>query len=292
MLGPFAYSHAIIPPMAQLLYGRPVAEQLYNQLKQDREQLNQVPGLAIVQVGHDPASEVYVRRKLAKAEQLGIQATLISLAVTTTMAELATHIEQLNQDVLIHGILIQLPLPQPLQWQEVVDRITPAKDVDGLTSYQQQLLASGQPQFIPATAKAILRLLDYYQIDLHQKSVVVAGRSKLVGWPTAQLLQQQMAQVTVIHRQTADPVSLLKQADIIISATGQPHLLNRGTVKPGAIIIDAGITRTAAGLVGDADYLDLQDVVSAITPVPGGVGPLTIACLMANLIQAVRQANP
>lgn len=278
----------------QLLTGKPIAQLQSQALQRTIANLPCPPSLAIIQVGDVPASTIYVTRKQKSAQSLGITTQLIKLPVDVTAAQFKHEIQELNRRPDVHGILVQLPLPPHLDWTEIVEVIEPSKDVDGLSTHQQQLLASGQAQFIPATAKAVMSLLDYYQIDLKEKKIVIAGRSKLVGWPVEQLLIHRGFQPQVIHSQTPNIDDALKSADLIISATGQPGLLHSGNIKPGAVIIDVGITRTSNGIVGDAQQAELAEAgaVSAITPVPGGIGPLTITSLMQNVVQAASALQP
>lgn len=249
-------------------------------------------GLATVLVGDDPASQVYVRNKRRTAERLGISSFHHPMPATSTQAEVEGLIETLNADPLVDGILLQLPLPNGLDGEAAVDRISPAKDVDGLHPMNLGKLVLDQPGLAPCTPSGSIRILDHYGIPTEGAEVVVVGRSFLVGRPLAILLggKQRNATVTLAHSRTKDLAAVCRRADILIAAIGRAGMITAEFVKPGATVIDVGINRTEAGLVGDVAYDEVAEVAGAITPVPGGVGPMTIAMLMSNTVAAAERS--
>lgn len=244
------------------------------------------PGLATILVGDDPASEVYVASKRRTATALGIADVHHHLAGDVTQEQLELLIDQLNDDSGVHGILLQLPLPAGLDDEAAVRRISPAKDADGLHPENLGRLILDQPGPTPCTPTGILRILDHYQLPTEGRRVVVVGRSFLVGRPISIMLssRERNATVTLAHSRTQDLRALCREADILIAAVGQPHLIGRDWVADGATVIDVGINRTDDGLVGDVDFPVVSERAGAITPVPGGVGPMTIAMLMENTV--------
>ncbi|GAA0793435.1 bifunctional methylenetetrahydrofolate dehydrogenase/methenyltetrahydrofolate cyclohydrolase FolD [Marinobacterium sediminicola] len=245
------------------------------------------PGLAVVLVGQDPASQVYVRSKVKACEEAGIISRNHSLPAETTQDELLALIDSLNADPVIHGILVQLPLPPQIDVQAVIERIDPAKDVDGFHPYNLGRLAGKAPTLRPCTPYGCMRLLEAYGIDPVGKKAVVVGASNIVGRPVALELLMARATVTICHSRTADLPAELAQADIVIAAVGIPEFIKGEWLKPGAIVIDVGINRLDDGrLVGDVEFETAFETASAITPVPGGVGPMTIACLLQNTLEA------
>ncbi len=249
-------------------------------------------GLATVLVGDDPASQVYVRNKRRTAERLGISSFHHPMPATSTQAEVEGLIETLNADPLVDGILLQLPLPNRLDGEAAVDRISPAKDVDGLHPMNLGKLVLDQPGLAPCTPSGSIRILDHYGIPTEGAEVVVVGRSFLVGRPLAILLggKQRNATVTLAHSRTKDLAAVCRRADILIAAIGRAGMITAEFVKPGATVIDVGINRTDTGLVGDVAYDEVAEVAGAITPVPGGVGPMTIAMLMSNTVAAAERS--
>jgi methylenetetrahydrofolate dehydrogenase (NADP+)/methenyltetrahydrofolate cyclohydrolase len=245
-------------------------------------------GLATVLVGEDPASEVYVRNKRRTAEKLGITSIHHQLAADTPQAEIDDLIVQLNEDPAVDGILLQLPLPEGLDGERAVKLIDPTKDADGLHPSNLGMLILGQPGLTPCTPTGVMRILDHYGIGVSGKNVIVIGRSFLVGRPLAMLMNQKGvdATVTMAHSRTPDLAAMARRADIVVAAVGVPKLVGPDYVRPGATVIDVGINRTEEGLVGDADFDALQGIAGAITPVPKGVGPMTIAMLMHNTVRA------
>ncbi len=251
------------------------------------------PGLATILVGDDPASAVYVGGKQRTSAELGMTAVSETLPATATSETVAAVIERLNGDPLVHGILLQLPLPAGLSETALTGLIDPAKDVDGLTPVSAGLLALGRPGLRPCTPSGVMELLASVGTDLEGAEAVVIGRSNLFGKPMAQLLLAAHATVTICHSRTADLARVSARADVLIAAVGRPRLVTREFVKLGAVVIDVGINRLESGLVGDVDFDAVSQVASAITPVPGGVGPMTIAMLLRNTVEAARaQAGP
>jgi methylenetetrahydrofolate dehydrogenase (NADP+)/methenyltetrahydrofolate cyclohydrolase len=248
------------------------------------------PGLAVLQVGENPASKVYVRNKVKTCGELGLYSQHIELPSGTSEPALLERIRSLNEDARVHGILVQLPLPQGISGEHVLEAIAPEKDVDGFHPINVGLLATGHPRFVPCTPLGILRLLEYEGIDPSGRHAVVVGRSNIVGKPMALLLLQRGATVTICNSKTRDLGAMTRQGDILVVAAGKPKLITSAMVKPGAIVVDVGINRMPDGtLVGDVDFQGLQDIASLITPVPGGVGPMTIAMLVENTILATER---
>lgn len=257
------------------------------------------PGLAVVLVGEDPASQVYVRSKGKATNEAGMKSVEHRLDVDTSEADLLRLIDDLNEDVTIHGILVQLPLPEHLNEDLVINSISPAKDVDGFHISNVGLLGTGQKSMVPCTPLGCLMMLREHLGSLSGKNAVVIGRSNIVGKPMAQLLLGDSCTVTIAHSRTADLPGVVRRADIVVAAVGRPEMVPGDWIKPGATVIDVGINRIDAPekgegktrLVGDVDFGSVSEVAGAITPVPGGVGPMTIACLLANTITACSRAN-
>lgn len=248
-------------------------------------------GLAVVLVGNDPASEVYVRNKGKQTSEAGMQSFEFHFPAETSEMELLQKIHALNNDEQVHGILVQLPLPKHINEEAVINAISPEKDVDGFHVINAGRLATGQPNFIPCTPLGCLMLLKDTVGDLSGKNAVVIGRSNIVGKPMAALLLAESCTVTIAHSRTKDLPALLKTADIVVAAVGRPNMVKGKWLKHGAVVIDVGINRIDAEggktkLVGDVDFASCNGIASAITPVPGGVGPMTIACLLENTIRA------
>jgi methylenetetrahydrofolate dehydrogenase (NADP+) / methenyltetrahydrofolate cyclohydrolase len=246
------------------------------------------PGLATIIVGDDPASEVYVGGKQRACATAGIAGFDHRLPAASSHDDVAALIAELNADPRVSGILLQLPVPDPLVGDELTRLIDPDKDVDGLTPISAGRLVLGQPGLRPCTPRGVLTLLDEQGVELEGASAVVVGRSQLVGKPVAQLLLARNATVTQAHSRTRDLAAVCAQADVLVAASGVPHLIGAEFVKPGATVIDVGIVRTANGLVGDVDLDAIRDRAGAVTPVPGGVGPMTIASLLENTLTAAR----
>ncbi len=244
------------------------------------------PGLATVLVGDDPASHVYVGSKRKLTEEAGMASFHHGLGVETSQAELVALVDELGADDAVDGILVQLPLPEGLDQDEVIARIDPAKDADGLTAVSAGLLAQGRPGLTPCTPMGVVELLRAAGTPIEGAEAAIVGRSILVGRPLASLLVGADATVTICHSRTRDLAGVLGRADILVAAAGSPGLVTAEMVKPGATVIDVGTNRTAAGLVGDVDFDAVAEVAGAITPVPGGVGPMTIAMLLVNTLRA------
>lgn len=249
------------------------------------------PLLVTVIVGDDPASEMYVRMKHKACGEAGMRSAHHGLAAETSEAELLDLVAGLGADADVDGILVQLPVPEQIDPDAVVGAIDPAKDVDGLTPQSAGLLAHGTPGMVPATPAGVMELLAHEGVELEGAEAVVVGRSKLVGVPVARLLLAANATVTVCHSRTRDLAGTCARADVLVAAAGVPGLIGAGAVKPGAVVIDVGTNRTEDGLRGDVDYEAAAAVASAITPVPGGVGPMTIAMLLVNTLTAARRRS-
>jgi methylenetetrahydrofolate dehydrogenase (NADP+)/methenyltetrahydrofolate cyclohydrolase len=254
------------------------------------------PGLAVVQVGSDPASEVYVRTKIRQAAETGIASFQHLLEVAATETELLALIESLNHDNRVDGILVQLPLPETINTRTVIEAIDPTKDVDGFTPYNVGNLSAGQQTLVPCTPLGCLLLLQDRLGDLSGLKAVIVGRSNIVGKPMASLLLNANCTVTTVHSQTRDLAGECRQADILVVAVGRPCMIGADYIKRGAVVLDVGINRVedASGktlLVGDVDYEGASGVAGALTPVPGGIGPMTVACLMHNTLEAAEQSN-
>ena len=273
--------------MAEIINGKEIAENILNNIKKEVENFDVKPTLAVIIVGNDPASKVYVKNKIKKSEFLGFNSILKELPEDIQKEELLDVIKNLNNDKNVNGILLQLPLPKGLDEKDFLDEISPIKDVDGFTTYNSGKLFKGEkPYSIACTPKGIIKLLETKNINLEGKVAVVVGRSNIVGKPVANLLLQKNATVIQAHSKTKNLPEILKLADVIISATGKEEFIKGDMVKKGAIIIDVGITRNKNGkLTGDVDFESVYNKVSYITPVPGGVGPMTIATLMENTLE-------
>ena len=254
-----------------------------------------IPGLAVVLVGEDPASEVYVRNKGKQTVEAGMASFEHKLPADTSEADLLALVARLNADPAVHGILVQLPLPKHLDSDLVINAIEPAKDVDGFHVSNVGLLGTGQKAMVPCTPLGCLMLLRDLHGDLSGMEAVVVGRSNIVGKPMAQLLLGDSCTVTIAHSRTRDLPAVVRRADIVVAAVGRPEMVKGDWIRPGATVIDVGINRIEADgktrLVGDVDYASASEVAGAITPVPGGVGPMTIACLLANTVTAACRAN-
>jgi methylenetetrahydrofolate dehydrogenase (NADP+)/methenyltetrahydrofolate cyclohydrolase len=276
---------------ATILSGRTMSAELKTELKVEVqryvEEYGQAPGLVIVRVEGDAASGVYSKAILRIANDIGAQARLESLPEQTTAEELRAMLVQLNDDTTVHGIIVQMPLPAHISQQVVMDTISPAKDIDGITPLSAGNLALGATGFLPSTAAAVMEILERSQTPLEGKHVVVLGRSNVVGKPVAQLLLQKNATVTICHSRTTDLPAVTRQADILVAAVGRANMVKADMVRPGATVIDVGINALPeGGIVGDVDYTAVQEVAGAITPVPGGVGPLTNAVLLKQCVRA------
>jgi methylenetetrahydrofolate dehydrogenase (NADP+)/methenyltetrahydrofolate cyclohydrolase len=280
---------------AKLISGPEVAkairEQIGTELADLKEKTGKVPGLAVILVGEDPASKAYVGNKEKTAGKLGFNSVVNRIPAETTQEELLKMIDDLNNDENIHGILVQLPLPDHIEEKAVIDAIVVEKDVDGFHPINVGNLMIGDDCFIPCTPHGCMKMLEYIGYDLKGKSAVVVGRSNIVGKPVALLLLQQHATVTICHSRTADLAGVCREADVLIVAVGRPEMVTGDWIKPGAVVIDVGINRVNDKLVGDVHFDSAKEVASYITPVPGGVGPMTITMLMLNTLEAFKRAN-
>jgi methylenetetrahydrofolate dehydrogenase (NADP+) / methenyltetrahydrofolate cyclohydrolase len=250
------------------------------------------PGLAVILVGEDPASQVYVRNKVKACEQAGVHSVFKAYGADLSESDLLARIAELNADASIHGILVQMPLPSHISAHRVIEAIAPSKDVDGYSTLSAGELLTGAPGFRPCTPYGCMKLIASTGVDLRGKHAVVIGRSNTVGKPMALLLLQAHATVTICHSATTDIGHHTRQADVVVVAVGRRHTLTADMVKPGAIVIDVGINRDEAGkLCGDVDYAEVAQVAFAVTPVPGGVGPMTITMLLMNTIESAERAS-
>jgi methylenetetrahydrofolate dehydrogenase (NADP+)/methenyltetrahydrofolate cyclohydrolase len=279
--------------MAIILDGKKIADMRMDILKEEIEDSGLYPRLATVIAGNDTASQMYIRMKHRACERIGIGSVGMELAEDVTTEQVLRTVTQLNNDADINGILIQLPLPKQVDTAQVIAAISPGKDVDGFHPFNLGLLFSGRPRFAPCTPQGIMTLLLEYRIEIAGTRAVVLGRSIDVGRPMAALLTNADATVTVCHSKTKNLAGELQQADILVSAIGRAHYITRDMIRSGASVIDVGTNQLNGKLVGDVDFEQVQHVASAITPVPGGVGPMTIATLMENTVKAatVRSCN-
>lgn len=273
-----------------------VRERVKSQVEALQRDHNITPGLAVVLVGEDPASQVYVRNKAKQTKEAGMRSDEIRLDVTATQEEVLAVVDRLNADPGIHGILVQLPLPEQIEENAVLDRIDPAKDVDGFHVINTGRLQVGLPALVPCTPRGCIMMLKDRLGDLSGKNAIVIGRSNIVGKPMAMLLLQESCTVTIAHSRTKDLPELCRRQDIVVAAVGRPHFVKGDWIAEGATVIDVGINRIPKDdgktrLVGDVDYDSAIGHSGPITPVPGGVGPMTIACLLANTITAACMAN-
>jgi len=276
----------------QIIDGKAIAEKFYEKLKADllllKSKHNIIPGLAVVLIGEDPASLIYVNNKMKKGKEIGLSIFEHILPVSISQKVLIAKIESLNNDSKVHGILLQLPLPDHLNTFDVVNKIDPLKDVDGFTVQNIGLLNSWQNCLEPSTPQgALLLVKSVMGEDLSGKKAVIIGRSSIVGRPMSSMLLKENCTVTVLHSHSHNLIEECKTADILISATGNPKMVKANWIKPGACVIDVGIVRIDNKLYGDIDFEEVSQVAGYLTPVPGGVGPMTVACMLANTVKAV-----
>jgi methylenetetrahydrofolate dehydrogenase (NADP+)/methenyltetrahydrofolate cyclohydrolase len=280
---------------AQIIDGNALSKQLRTQVAARAQALKArgiTPGLAVVLVGDNPASQVYVRNKVKACEDSGLHSVLEKYEASMTESELLSRVDALNNDPTIHGILVQLPLPSHINAQRVIEAISPSKDVDGFHIASAGALMTGMPGFWPCTPFGCMKMLESIGYDLRGKHAVVIGRSNIVGKPMALMLLQQNATVTVCHSATPDLKAMTLQADVIVAAVGKRNVLTADMVKPGAVVLDVGMNRDDEGkLCGDVDFEGVKQVASHITPVPGGVGPMTITMLLVNTLEAAERAS-
>lgn len=279
---------------SEVLDGRRLADALTEKVSERVAELvaagEPAPGLATVLVGADPASQVYVAAKHRACARAGMRSFNRELPAGATFAQVAACIQELNEDPEVSGILLQLPLPEGMRAESLIDLIDPAKDVDGLSAANAGLVAQERPHLAPCTPDGVVLLLEQHGIEIEGMHVVIVGRSNLVGKPLASLLLARDATVTVCHHRTRDLEHLTRIADIVVAACGVPRLLGAEAIREDAVVIDVGITRLPEGLVGDVDFDAVRPKVRAITPVPGGVGPMTVACLLVNTLRAAEGA--
>lgn len=279
--------------MALRIDGKAISTQIKDELKEEVAALKEqgiCPCLAVIQVGNDPASSVYVNNKKKACAYIGIESLSYEVEETISQEELLELIDRLNKDEKVNGILVQLPLPKHIDEEKVIQAITPEKDVDGFHPETVGRMCIGTKGFLPCTPAGIIQLLKRSGIEIEGKECVVIGRSNIVGKPMAMLLLRENGTVTITHSRTKDLKEVTRRADILIAAIGKPHFVTADYVKEGAVVIDVGIHRNAENkLCGDVDFDDVEPIASAITPVPGGVGPMTIAMLMNNCVETVRK---
>lgn len=276
----------------KLLDGKKAKEKILNDLKKEIEKIDRPLGLVVIQVGEDPASSVYVRQKEKMAELLGYTFRHIKFPEDVTEKDLLIEINNLNNDDLVDGILVQMPIPKHLNAKVVQNAISPYKDVDGLTDINMGKLVHGEDTLVPCTPKGVMSLLKYYKIDVEGKHVVIVGRSDLVGKPLASLMINNHATVTLCHSRSRDLAKITKKADILVVAIGKANMIDKEHIKHGTVVIDVGINRLKDGtLCGDVNFSEVKDKVSCITPVPGGVGQMTVAELGENTYKAYMLRN-
>ncbi|MBN1471751.1 MAG: bifunctional methylenetetrahydrofolate dehydrogenase/methenyltetrahydrofolate cyclohydrolase FolD [Syntrophaceae bacterium] len=281
--------------MGSIIDGNKIAQDIRNEVRKGAQELKEqqgiIPGLAVVLVGDDPASQVYVGRKAKACAEVGFLSREYQLPAETEEKKLLKIIKKLNKDDLVHGILVQLPLPKHISTETIIAAIDPCKDVDGFHPVNVGGLVTGTPLFVPCTPRGIMELISRSGIELAGKEAVVVGRSNIVGKPMALLLLAQNATVTMCHSKTKDLAAVTGRADVLVAAIGKPHMIKANMVKDGAIVIDVGVNRLENGkLAGDVAFEEVAAKASYITPVPGGVGPMTIAMLMKNTLEAARRS--
>jgi methylenetetrahydrofolate dehydrogenase (NADP+)/methenyltetrahydrofolate cyclohydrolase len=283
---------------AKIIDGKTIAAEVRRSVAAEVEQMKRevgiTPGLAVVLVGEDPASQVYVRNKARQTTEAGMRSFEHRLPASTSEADLLSLIDELNRSKDVHGILVQLPLPPQIDTRKVIEAIDPAKDVDGFHPINVGRLSTGEPSLVPCTPAGCIILAKSVRPELRGLDAVVIGRSNIVGKPVAQLLLREDCTVTIAHSRTRDLPAVTRRADLVVAAVGRPEMVRGDWIKPGAIVIDVGINRVErpdgkSRLVGDVAYGEAAQVAGAITPVPGGVGPMTIACLLKNTVEAARE---
>lgn len=280
--------------MGQILDGKTFANILGQNLKEKVKKLKEegiTPHFCVINIGDDPASKIYVRTKKRRAEKMGIIQDIYQMSADTKQEEAIDLIDKLNADPSINGLMVQLPAPKQIDADALLERIDPNKDVDGLTPANTGHLWMGNHFVEPATAEGIIALLKHYEIPLEGKNVVIIGRSSIVGKPLAALMLEQNATVTIAHSKTKNLAEITKKADVLVSATGQAFLVKADMVKDGAVVVDVGMNHVNGKLVGDVDFDNVKDKASYITPVPGGVGPLTVQFLMEAVVKLTRRQN-
>jgi methylenetetrahydrofolate dehydrogenase (NADP+)/methenyltetrahydrofolate cyclohydrolase len=274
--------------MVVILDGEKVSNEIMEKVKQEVSSLDRNPGLAVILIGNDPASEVYVSIKSKRCKEVGMESYKYELNEDVSEEDVLKLIDELNKNDKVHGILVQMPIPNHISRNKVMNAVIPSKDVDGFNPINIGKLILDEGKLYPCTPLGIIKLLDYYNIELSGKEAVVIGNSVVVGNPIAQMLLKKGATVTVCHKKTKDLGMYTLKADIIVSAVGKRNLITKDMVKEGAVIIDVGIVREEGKIYGDVDFENVQGKCSFITPVPGGVGPMTVACLLENTLNAYK----
>ncbi|HOB35007.1 MAG: bifunctional methylenetetrahydrofolate dehydrogenase/methenyltetrahydrofolate cyclohydrolase FolD [Firmicutes bacterium] len=278
---------------AAIIDGKAISNLLRKEIAREVEEFRAetgiTPGLAVILVGDDPASQTYVRNKERSTVKVGMYSEVHRLPAETSQQDLLNLVNELNNDPKIHGILVQLPLPRHIDENTVIEAIAPGKDVDGFHAVNAGRLLIGQESFLPCTPYGIMELLKHEQVELKGKHAVVVGRSNIVGKPVALLLLREHATVTICHSRTADLGAMTRQADVLVVAVGKPNFITGDMIKPGAVVIDVGINRVDDQLVGDVEFASAKEVAGKITPVPGGVGPMTITMLLKNTLLAAKR---
>ena len=272
---------------AKIIDGKKISEKIISEIKSKIKNLREKPGLALVLVGNNPASEIYVNFKEKTCKEAGFYCERLNFGRDTSEMDLLKLVNELNQKTNIHGILVQLPLPKQINEHLIINSILPHKDVDGFTPLNLGYLFSANPILMPATARAVMHLIESTGAKIEGKSAVVIGRSRIVGKPVAMMLLDKNATVTICHSKTKNLSEYTKKADIIVAAAGKIGLIKKEMVKVGSIVIDVGINRTDGKVAGDVDFANVKEVAGYITPVPGGVGPMTISMLMDNTLKAM-----
>jgi methylenetetrahydrofolate dehydrogenase (NADP+)/methenyltetrahydrofolate cyclohydrolase len=276
---------------AEIIDGKKIAGELLEELAKEIKEKGLKPKLATVLVGENPASKTYVRNKVRACEKIGVESVLHELPDTTTQEELLELVNKLNEDASVHGILVQLPLPEGIDKDKVIEAVAPEKDVDGFKAVNLGKVLSGDESMPSCTPAGVIHLLEKAWVQLEGADAVVVGRSITVGKPVAALLLNRSATVTVCHSRTKELGEVTKKADVLIVAVGKAKMIKADMVKPGATVIDVGINRVEGKLAGDVDFDSVKEVAGKITPVPGGVGPMTVACLMRNTVRACERAT-
>jgi methylenetetrahydrofolate dehydrogenase (NADP+)/methenyltetrahydrofolate cyclohydrolase len=274
----------------KIIQGSFLSQKILEKVSSSIKELPVTPKLAILLVGHNPASHLYVKIKTKKAKELLVEVDLHQFDEIISERDLLALIDELNRDIGVHGILVQLPLPAHLDKNKILEAIAPHKDVDGFSPINIGRLVSGKADFVPCTALGVLHLIKAVQEDLTGLRATVIGRSNIVGKPVAELLLQENTTVTIAHSKSKNLSAIAKESDILVAAVGVPHLVTRDFIKPGALVIDVGINKIDNSLVGDVDLNGILDLVSAISPVPGGVGPMTVAYLLYNTLLACQKS--
>ena len=273
---------------AKIIDGKKLSEKFLVNIKKKVKESDKKPGLAIIIVGDNPASQIYVGLKEKKSKELGFYCERHDLSKGISEGELLSKVDELNQKKDIHGIVVQLPLPKHIDEHLIIDSVLPHKDVDGFTPLSLGNLVNDNNMLVPATARACIELIKSTGVEIKGKNAVIVGRSKIVGKPVSLLLLQEHATVTICHSRTKDLAEHTKNADILVAAVGVPKIIKKNMVKKGAVVIDVGINRTSDGIAGDVDFENVKEVAGHITPVPGGVGPMTIAMLLENTLTAMK----